>query len=195
VRRPGRRLSAEEAEAWAKVARTVAPMQATPAALPPAKPEPAPPAKPIARVSRKAPGRKPSPPPSPPKMASTARDVVAQREGGLDSSWDRKLMRGTVMPDYTLDLHGASLDAAYTRLLHGLAQARALDARVVLVVTGKPRPVDAADRGTRRGAIRAKIVDWLAASSMASDIATIRNAHRRHGGSGALYVILKRRRG
>lgn len=192
MRRPGRRLSAEEAEAWAQVARTVAPMQTVPSKLPPAKLDAAP-AKPAAvpRVPAKATRQRVEPPRAvPPPKAATV-----QRDGGLDSSWDRRLTRGTVMPDYTLDLHGASLDAAYSRLLHGLAQARALDARVVLVVTGKPRPVDAADRGTRRGAIRAKIVDWLAASSMASDIAAIRNAHRRHGGSGALYVILKRRRG
>ena len=76
----------------------------------------------------------------------------------------------------------------------GLAQARAMGARLVLLITGKPRPVDAADRGTRRGAIRAKVLDWLAAGPHASDIAAIRQAHRRHGGDGALYVVLKRKR-
>lgn len=113
---------------------------------------------------------------------------------GLDSGWDRKLARGGVHPDFTLDLHGASLDAAYSRLMHGITQAKSMGARVILLVTGKPRPVDAADRGSRRGAIRAKVIDWLAASEHALDIAAIRNAHRRHGGTGALYIILKRRK-
>jgi DNA-nicking Smr family endonuclease len=192
VRRPGRRLSAEEAEAWAQVARTVAPIEAVrprpeSAVAPSAKDTP--PGQPAPPKSKKPTRTKPAPPKLPPAMAAPASG------NSLDSTWDRKLTRGTVMPDYTLDLHGASLDVAYSRLLHGLAQARALDARVVLIVTGKPRPVDPADRGTRRGAIRAKIVDWIAASSLASDVSAIRNAHRRHGGSGALYVILKRRRG
>ncbi|MGE4306501.1 MAG: DNA mismatch repair protein MutS, partial [Novosphingobium sp.] len=40
----------------------------------------------------------------------------------------------------------------------------------------------------------AKISDWLAASQYASDIVAIRGAHRRHGGAGAIYVVLKRRR-
>ncbi len=111
---------------------------------------------------------------------------------GLDNSWERKLSRATIAPDFTLDLHGHNLDAAWTRLDDGLAQAKAMSARLVLVVTGKPRPVDPADRGTQRGAIRAKILDWLAAGRHAGDIAAIRKAHRRHGGEGALYIVLRK---
>ena len=76
----------------------------------------------------------------------------------------------------------------------GLGQAKATGARLVLLITGKQRPSEAADRGERRGAIRAKVLDWLAAGPHASDIAAIRKAHRRHGGDGALYIVLKRKR-
>lgn len=62
----------------------------------------------------------------------------------------------------------------------------------MLVITGKPRPVDAADRGSKRGAIRAKLIDWLAAGPHASRIAAVRGAHPRHGGPGAVYVVLRR---
>jgi DNA-nicking Smr family endonuclease len=112
----------------------------------------------------------------------------------LDSSWDRKLATASIAPDFTLDLHGHTLDQAHTRLDAGLGQALAMGARLVLLITGKPRPVDAADRGERRGAIRAKVIDWLAAGPHSSSIAAIRKAHRRHGGDGALYIVLKRRR-
>ena len=101
---------------------------------------------------------------------------------------------GVVQPDFTLDLHGHGLDAAYNRLMSGIAQARAMDARTILLIAGKSRPVDPADRGTRRGAIRAKVLDWLAASSHSDAIAAIRKAHRHHGGDGALYIVLKRKR-
>jgi DNA-nicking Smr family endonuclease len=98
-----------------------------------------------------------------------------------------------VAPDAEIDLHGLGLDAAHARLLARLAQAHALGARVVLVIAGKPRPHGENDqRGNRRGAIRAKLLDWLAASEHAGRIAAIRPAHPRHGGAGAVYVVLRR---
>jgi DNA-nicking Smr family endonuclease len=59
------------------------------------------------------------------------------------------------------------------------------------VIAGRLRPVDAADRGGRRGAIRAKLLDWLAAGPHAARIAAVRPAHQRHGGAGAVYVVLR----
>ena len=56
------------------------------------------------------------------------------------------------------------------------------------------RLIEVADRGSKRGAIRAKVLDWLAASSHGAAIASIRTAHIRHGGEGALYLVLKRAR-
>ena len=113
----------------------------------------------------------------------------------LDANWDRKLAQGLVAPDFTLDLHGYSLDAAHTRLDHGLALALAQGARLVLLITGKPRSSDGqGGRGDRRGAIRAKFLDWLAHGSHASRIAAIRPAHPRHGGAGAVYLVLRRAR-
>lgn len=191
--RPPRRLSPEEAEIWRKVAATVTPLQKrrdppkaahendapAPASIP------APPAK--AATLRKAVTSTRS------TVARPAPAQVGKERVGLDGSWERRIARGGLEPDFSLDLHGSTLDQAYGRLMHGLAQARAMNARVVLVVTGKSRPIEAADRGTARGAIRAKIIDWLGASEHASAIAAIRGAHRRHGGQGAIYVVLKRR--
>ena len=46
----------------------------------------------------------------------------------------------------------------------------------------------------KRGAIRAAVGDWLHASRHAGSIAAVRGAHPRHGGAGALYIVLRRRR-
>lgn len=113
--------------------------------------------------------------------------------GSLDSHWERRMKAGRLTPDLTLDLHDHSLDAAYSRIMAGLDQARSMGARVVLVIAGRERPVDPADRSERRGAIRAKLLDWLAASQHGDAIAAVRKAHRSHGGEGALYLVLKRR--
>lgn len=134
-----------------------------------------------------------SPSPSPP-LKTRAPDLRPLDRHGLDGGWEKRLARGMLQPDLTLDLHGHGLDAAHARLDAGLGQALALGARVVLVITGRPRPAEAADRAARRGAIRAKLLDWLAAGPQASRIAAVRNAHRRHGGAGAVYVVLRRER-
>ena len=66
--------------------------------------------------------------------------------------------------------------------------------RLIAALTRTTVVVEAADRSSHRGAIRAKLIDWLAEGSYASRNATVRAAHRRHGGAGAVYVILKRPR-
>ncbi|MGD9663716.1 MAG: Smr/MutS family protein [Novosphingobium sp.] len=189
--KPPRGLSPDEAAVWARLAKTITPLAGRP--VPPVKSAqpPAPTPRPMqsAKVARR-PASPPAPPPAPAKPNLYARGPATRQ--GLDSSWERKLAKASIAPDFTLDLHGTTLDGAHRRLDSGLDQARAIGARLVLVVTGKPRPTHAADRGERRGAIRAKILDWLASGPHASQIAAIRTAHPRHGGSGALYVVLRR---
>jgi DNA-nicking Smr family endonuclease len=177
-----RGLRPEEAELWARVASTVRPLQGRKAVST---------GEQVGSPARVAPASRPMLAPASAPSPGAPRTLDRY---GLDGSWDKKLARGTLHPDFTLDLHGHSLDAAHARLDHGLAQAIALGARVVLVITGKPRPAEAADRGGQRGAIRAKLVDWLAAGPHAHRIAALRGAHRRHGGPGALYLILRRSR-
>ena len=194
-----RGLSEEEATAWEKVSATVDPLHpvrtriAGPQSLKPTSGKAGGNA-PVKAAKPKAPSPArtklpPVPAAPPPRMARRA-----PAPGHLDASWDKRLKAGDITPDLSLDLHDHGLDAAYTRLMRGMEQASSLGARVVLVVTGRSRPVDPADRATRRGAIRAKILDWLAASEHGGSIAAIRKAHRRHGADGALYIVLRRNR-
>jgi DNA-nicking Smr family endonuclease len=176
-----RGLTAEEAAAWARLASSVTPLEGK--KVPPLDKNTPKVRKPITPARSVTPPIKTVPKPAPSRSSNS----------GLDGQWERKLQSGTISPDFTLDLHGHSLDSAYSRLMHGMDQARSMGARVVLLITGKSRPVDPADRGSRRGAIRAKILDWLAASSHGDAIAAVRRAHIRHGGDGALYLVLKKR--
>jgi DNA-nicking Smr family endonuclease len=193
--RPPRGLSAEEAALWARVAATVKPLN-PPRALLGEGDHPQDGGGAPSNVATAPAKKKPPVPlhPRPPAGGPPPRDKLGEDRSGLDSTWDRRLTRGTLAPDFTLDLHGHTLSSAHARLDDGLMQAKALGARVVLLITGKPRPAEAADRGHQRGAIRAKILDWLAAGPHASSIAAIRPAHRRHGGDGALYLILRKPR-
>jgi DNA-nicking Smr family endonuclease len=176
-----RRLAPEEKALWEKVIATVRPLEPrvaepetpTPIALTPAAP-PAP-------KARAAPRPRPAAPQ--PKL---------QPSNTLDGTWDRRLSRGLLQPDVTVDLHGHDLGSAYGLLDNRLEQAIAMGARLLLLITGKPPTGN--DRPVRRGAIRAAVGDWLAASRHASGIAAVRAAHPRHGGAGALYIVLRRRK-
>lgn len=117
------------------------------------------------------------------------RKPVPIGERTLDGSWDKRLRSGSVEADRVLDLHGLTLDAAWSAIDRGLEQSIARGDRVLLLITGHHRP---GDPPVQRGKIRAAVHDWLAASRHASRIAAVRGAHRRHGGGGSLHIILKR---
>lgn len=177
----GRRLSPDEAALWRRVIASVRPLDpgaaAEPAVALPEIAPPAAPARPVAAPSR--PLAKPARRPGPGQT--------------LDASWDRRLARGAVTPDSSIDLHGHTLDSAYQALDQALARAIARGDRLLLLVTGRP-PRPESERPHARGRIRAAVGDWLAASRHADRIAAVRAAHPRHGGTGALYLVLRRSR-
>ena len=181
---PPRRLSSEEREIWARVARSVTPLagRVHEAVMP----------EETVRASGKALHSTATTPSSAgPQRPHAPRPAPAPV---LDSSWERRITTGTLAPDVTIDLHGHTLNAAHQRLNHALATSIAQGHRVLLVVTGTPRPAHIGPLGHKaRGAIRAEIGDWLALSGHADAIASVRTAHPRHGGKGALYIILRRK--
>lgn len=138
--------------------------------------------------ARKVKGRVPAPlvpktPPAPPPRPAMGGEP-------LDGTWERQLRSGRLQPDMTIDLHGHSLSSAHVHLARMLDRASAVGARVLLVVAGKVRGPDEAPRG----AIRRELTGWLSHSTHASRILAVRNAHPRHGGAGAVYIILKKAR-
>lgn len=185
-----RRLDPEENAVWQRVTATVRPIARRTPKLPKSEvaAQPEAPAAPAPKVRGRV----------PPVRVPAATPVAQQKPlaDSLDGGWDRRLRRGATQPDWTIDLHGHTLDSA-RRLLDGvLDQAVGDGVRVLLLITGKPPRDD--DRGVdgrpRRGLIRASIGQWLQSSRHAGRIAAVRNAHPRHGGTGALYVILRRDR-
>ena len=197
-RQAPRGLSNEEQAAWAQLAQSVTPLagRTRPALARKAPEVSGAAAQPVGTTRPKRVKPKPMVHVTPNTPSAPQRAAHGPTHGptGLDSHWERRFKSGRVEPDLTLDLHGHTLDTAYTRITAGLDQARAMGARVVLVIAGRERPVDPADRAHRRGAIRSKLLDWLAAGPHADSISAVRRAHRSHGGEGALYLILKRRR-
>lgn len=178
-----RGLSAEEQALWARVTDTIRPLSR----------EPLPPAETIvvaARPVRPPPGPMPPRPKGPPPRVAAAPPPPRPAIGNtLDAGWDRRLKSGAVQPDRIVDLHGHDLERAWQAIDRALDQALVNRERVLLLITGHARP-DAPP--VQRGRIRAAVNDWLAVSRHRERIAAVRVAHRRHGGGGSLYVILRR---
>lgn len=177
-----RNLSPEEEALWARVAATIRPLSREPSkSASPTLPELLAPPLPAVKLR----GRVPLP------RVIVVRPA-AQRSlqtATLDGGWDKRLRSGDVQPDRTLDLHGHGLDRAWEAIDQALERAINAGDRVLLLITGHERK---GEPPVARGRIRAAVHDWLAASRHAPRIAAVRAAHRRHGGGGSLYIILRR---
>jgi DNA-nicking Smr family endonuclease len=116
---------------------------------------------------------------------------LALDDHNFDRDIARALGRGKLVPQASLDLHGMTLAAAERAVSRFLDQATAQDLRVVLIVTGKGLRLE----GGRMlgGRIRAEFLDWLNRADNRARLRGVRPAHPRHGGSGAFYVLLRRR--
>lgn len=185
-----RRLAPEENALWKKVAATVEPLRKGAPVLDPAAP-------PTVRAPKVSPRNTAAPAAAPRPAAKLPPPRRTHQAATLDGHWDRRLRKGLVRPDMSIDLHGHTLASAQALLDDAIGRALLRGARVLLVVAGRLRP--GADRLPQmhgdprpRGAIRASLPDWLAYSPYADQIAALRPAHISHGGAGAVYVILRR---
>lgn len=175
-----RRLDSQEKELWDRVIATVQPIHSAKIeakAIPqsPARQHPAAVKASTSTAARKLPVKKAAP----------------ALPNNLDGHWERRINKGAMVPDISVDLHGSGLSGAYARLDGALEQAIAQKFKIILLVTGKSRSHDRTS-GEGRGAIASVVLDWLAASRHARHITAVKSAHPRHGGTGALYIILKR---
>jgi len=109
----------------------------------------------------------------------------------FDRDVDRALSKGRRAIEAKLDLHGMTLAAAERAVSTFIAASSEQNRRVVLIVTGKGLRLE----GGRvlGGRIRAEFPGWLERPENRARVAGVRTAHPRHGGSGAFYVLLRRR--
>lgn len=168
-------LSAEERVLWTAITKTIAPLRdlATSEDVETAEHIAPPIDMPSAKKSQLAKTAGNSPPP----LAALGRRMRT------------RVARGKESIDGRLDLHGLTQSEAHTALLRFLRAATALDARIVLVVTGK------GGRGEgERGILKRQVPQWLSLPEFRALIIGFEQAHVAHGGEGALYIRVRRTR-
>ena len=104
---------------------------------------------------------------------------------GIDSSNARRLRKGRAEIEDIIDLHGMTQAEALVNLRQFIQQAALAGKRTILVITGKGR--------AGKGVLRARVPEWLKEPPLCQLVIAISNARPTDGGTGALYVRLKRR--
>lgn len=192
-----RKLSRDDLELWRRVAETAEPMtpqlrqdDSAPRTSKPSK---------IAKVTKPVDpfqiGARAQSRQSTHDIAGDIRDSLRAAPVKMDRKTHQNLKRGKLKPEGKIDLHGMTLEQAHPRLTSFIMRAHADGKRLVLVVTGKGKPRDEGGPiPVRLGVLRHQIPHWLTTPPLSQIVLQISEAHLRHGGGGAYYVYLKRKR-
>ncbi|WP_439816389.1 Smr/MutS family protein [Zavarzinia sp. CC-PAN008] len=184
--RDKRLLTGPEAQMWARAMADVVPLPGRvlpdPALLPPPTVRPRDQARPVM--------------PRPREHAPMPRAPHPVQAGhvhlhGVDGALADRLRRGLLPIEGRIDLHGRTVDVAWRDLDRFLVHAHEAGHRCVIIITGKG--LRGADP-SRTGQIRAALPQWLAQPHLKGKIIAWSPAQAHHGGDGAFYVLLKRRR-
>ena len=209
-----RALTAVERALWAEVAKTVIPSSRVPlstiddgpAGAPPRAHPPEPRQKETV-LAEVRPQQDARPAPAvPPAVASLPSRPGVPPLAGIERKLRQRVSRGQRSIDLRIDLHGLRQHEAHAALDAFLARAHAGGAQLVLVVTGKGRttgtvgstgrPDDAAWQGNpERGILNRMVPLWLAGHEARRFVIGFEPAAPNHGGSGALYVRIRKARG
>lgn len=193
MRKP-RHLSAEERALWDRVAERTTPIdQQRPnvAPEPPKSVTPKSPGDPVPpfRVGQTGTRQRPN------DVLPGIADRLSTAPVNMDHKSFGKMKRGKLKPEARLDLHGMTMAEAHPELVAFILGSQSMGRRLVLVITGKGKDRD--DGGpipTRHGVLRHQVPQWLALPPLAQAILQVTPAHLKHGGHGAYYVYLRRRR-
>ncbi len=182
MRRRGKSLTEADLALWRQVARSVTPLAGRPPEPPEAPPaaitaETAETAAPALLVAAKVAPAKPLPPPLAP----------------LERRLRTQLRRGQQSVEAVIDLHGLRQDEAHLALRAFLRREQARGTRLALVVTGKGGSATSMF-GDERGVLRRMVPHWLRLPDLRPLVLGFDEAEQRHGGTGALYVRLRRTR-
>jgi DNA-nicking Smr family endonuclease len=178
--RRGKTLSEADIALWRQVARSVkplpgrAPIEPDPIEIP--APLPASATLILAVAANAAPVKL-----APPPLAPLERRLRTQ------------LRRGQQALEAVIDLHGMRQEEAHLALRAFLRREQARGTKLALVVTGKGA-AGSALFGDERGVLRRMVPHWLRLSDLRPLVLGFEEAEQRHGGSGALYVRLRRSR-
>ena len=130
----------------------------------------------------------------PPKRRAVKISRVNQqgKYANIDKNTATRFRKGQLAIDCTLDLHGYTRDTAFRTLERVMAREAARGSRCLLVITGKGKRSEGGER--TRGVLHAALPEWLVQEPFSAHVLAFDHALAEHGGSGAYYILLRRKR-
>ncbi|WP_371368547.1 Smr/MutS family protein [Pseudomonas sp. QL9] len=113
-----------------------------------------------------------------------AEDELSWARDGVQEGQLRKLKAGQISFEGSLDLHGMNIEKARELLWDFLAEATRLEVRCVRVTHGKAARTDG-----RKPLLKSHVNTWL---RQHPQVLGFTSCLPRHGGTGSLYVMLRR---
>jgi DNA-nicking Smr family endonuclease len=115
-------------------------------------------------------------------------DQPLDRFAGIDRANAERLKRGLHAIEARLDLHGMTQAEAHRELIGFVVASHEVGQRCVLIITGRGLGPDGP------GVLKNAVPRWLEEAGLRRRILAVAGAQPRHGGAGALYLLLRRRR-
>jgi DNA-nicking Smr family endonuclease len=115
----------------------------------------------------------------------------------LDRKIHHNLKSGRINPSRSLDLHGLRYEDAKSKVIIFINSAFMSEHRLVLVITGKGKNLNSTQSffdEERSGILRKAFPSWLENTKIKPLILNVTSAHSSHGGSGAFYVYLRKKK-
>ncbi len=170
-----RRAAADDSGLWRRVVRDVAPLPGRGSYLDHGR---------LARTAGETPAVPVAPAALAPRQPASQPLPPLDRFAGVDRATAERVKRGRYPVEARLDLHGMTQAEAHRRLAGFVAAARAAGRRCMLVITGHGH--------MSGGVLKAAVPRWLGEPELRRHVLAIAPAQPRDGGSGALYVLLRR---
>lgn len=112
----------------------------------------------------------------------------------IDANTMRRFRREEFAVEASLDLHGYTEDRAYDAVYKFVTNAYLARKRCILIVTGKGLQHQDEDVFAPKGVLKDRVPQWLAQDNLKQLILSYIHPSPKLGGSGALYILLRRHR-
>lgn len=112
----------------------------------------------------------------------------------IDAQTFKRFKKEKFKIEATLDLHGLTIDKAYDAVYHFIVSSYNQNKRVVLIITGKGLEHKEQDIFSPIGSLKQSVPTWLQNDEMKNMILSYTHPTPKLGGSGALYILLRRKR-